>query len=538
MDYDVLIRGGLIVDGSGKPAYHGDVALRDGKIAYAGPSGKIAGQDNARVIPAEGLVVCPGLIDAHCHTDMYAKDCPDAEGKIMQGVTTDVCGLCGDSPAPIGRENLEEYVKRKEYRLPDASPIRPCSFAEYRDRMNRSGNTTNMALFVGNANLRVCGVGYENRAASPGELDRMKGMLRESMEAGAYGLSTGLTYVPSMFASREELTALSRVIAPFGGIYNSHMRDEADRVRESIQEVIAIARDSGCRGHISHLKASGAANHGKSEMCLELIHRAVDQGVDITFDVYPYTAGSCGLRTLLPPEILELGLEDDYEAMKNPQILGRIRGRLGEADWDNMLKNFGSGNIVVSAADKNTRYEGKSIREIGESLGVDDAEAVIKVLGDTGANAGIVYHALCEEDLRRFMNDPLGTIGTDAFARSYTGPTAAGKPHPRNYGGFARMIRKYLLDERLLPLEAGIRKMTSLPAEHFGIAGRGLLKSGYEADVMIFDPEKIRETGTFERPAVQPEGIVWVFISGEAAVERGVFRPVRRGRVLGSPVFR
>lgn len=537
MKYDVMIRGGLIVDGSGEPGYQGDIAIRDGKIAYAGVSGPVDEADCAQVIPAEGLVVCPGLIDAHCHTDMYAEDCPDAEGKIMQGVTTDVCGLCGDSPAPIGEGNLEEYIRRKEYRLADALPIRPRSFAQYRERMNRRGNATNMALFVGNANLRVHGVGYENRAAHPGEMDRMKGLLRESMEAGAYGLSTGLTYVPSMFASREELAALSRVIAPYGGIYNSHMRDEGDKVLESIAEVIWIARESGCRGHVSHLKASGAANHGRSRQCLELIHQAADQGVDITFDVYPYTAGSCGLRTLLPPDILELGLEDDYQAMKNPRILNRIRSRIAEGDWDNMLRSFGSGNIVVSAAGGHAEYEGKSIKEIGEALGTDAAEAVIKVLGDTGANAGIVYHALCEEDLRRFMKDPLCTIGTDAFARSYTGPTAAGKPHPRNYGGFPRMIRKYLLDEKLMSLEEGIRKMTALPAAHFGIAGRGLLKSGYEADVMIFDPEKIRETGTFERPAVQPEGIAWVLVSGEAAVERGRFRPVRRGRVLGSPVF-
>lgn len=537
MKYDVMIRGGLIVDGSGEPGYKGDIAVRGGKIACVCAPGAVDEADCARVIPAEGLVVCPGIIDAHCHTDMYAEDCPDAEGKIMQGVTTDVCGLCGDSPAPIGEGNLEAYIRHKEYRLPGAPPIRPRSFAEYRERMNRMGNTTNMALFVGNANLRVDGVGYENRAAAPGEMDRMKGLLRESMEAGAYGLSTGLTYVPSMFASRTELTELCRAMAPFGGIYNSHMRDESDRVLESIGEVIEIARDSGCRGHVSHLKASGAANHGRSAQCLELIHRAADQGVDITFDVYPYTAGSCGLRTLLPPEILELGLEDDYQAMKNPQILSRIRGRLAEGGWDNMLKNFGADNIVVSAAGGNARYEGRSIREIGEVLGVDVAEAVIKVLGDTGANAGIIYHALCEEDLRRFMRDELCTIGTDAFARQYDGPTAAGKPHPRNYGGFPRMIRRYLLDEGLMPLEEGIRKMTALPAKHFGIAGRGLLKSGYEADVMVFDPEKIRETGTFDRPAVQPEGILWVLISGEAAVEQGAFRPVRRGRVLGSPVF-
>lgn len=525
----VLIKGGTLVDGLGNPPVEGDLRIRGGKIAELGPG--LSPAPGERLVEARGLVVAPGFIDVHCHTDMYAVDCPGACGKIMQGVTTDVCGLCGDSPAPIGTGHLEEFRLRREYQLPGGKPLSACSFSGYREERNRVGNTTNMALFVGNCNLRVHAVGYENRPATGGELDVMKGLLRESMEAGAFGLSTGLTYVPSMFASAEELTELGRVIARYGGIYNSHMRNEGDRVLESIDEVIAIAEKSGCIGHISHLKVSGLANHGKSEACLERIHRAQDRGVPVTFDVYPYTAGSCGLRTLLPPELLERGIgargKDDGSG-----VLSHLRRRLREADWDNLLLSCGGDRIVISSAAGRTDYEGRSLREIGAHLQVDEAEALLRILKDTEGQGTIIYHALHENDLRTFIQDPLCTIGTDAFARNYEGPTAAGRPHPRNYGAFPRFVREYLLNERLMPLEKGIQKITSLAAEQFHIRDRGRLVSGAAADVTVFDPVKIRETGDFLNPAMPPEGISYVWMGGRLAVEQGAFSDIRGGRVL------
>lgn len=529
MRYDVLILGGTVIDGTGSPTMAADVGITGGKIAAVGD---LTGRHGGEIIHADGLVVCPGFIDAHCHTDMFAADCPDAVGKIMQGVTTDICGLCGDSPAPIGQGNLMEYVRRKEYKLPQAEDPVPCTFSDYKTRMNRLGNTTNMALFVGSANLRIHAAGYENRPVTAREMDEMRGMLRESMESGAFGLSTGLTYVPGMFASREELTELCKAMSPLGGIYNSHMRNEGDAVFNSIREVIAIAEHSGCPGHISHLKISGAKNHGKSEQCLELIHRASEQGINITFDVYPYTAGSCGLRTLLPPGILELGLEQDYHAMMAQDVYRETAKRLKEDDWDNLLKNCGADHIIISSAGGHSEYEGKSIRQIAGELMVEEAEAIIKVLGDTKAQAGVIYHALCESDLRTFLKDPLCTLGTDGFARNYTGPTAEGKPHPRNYGAFPGMIRKYLLDEKLMPPEKGIEQITSRPADHFGIIGRGRLLEGHEADITIFDPHTIRETGTFREPAKKPEGIRWVLLSGKPVVADGSFRLLRRGKII------
>lgn len=524
----VLIQGGTVIDGTDHGAVRADVRIADGRIAEIGPG--LPPMEGELVLPAEGLAVCPGFIDAHCHTDMYARDVPDACGKVMQGVTTDICGLCGDSPAPIGAGNLDKFRSRREYQLPGGEELRDISFAEYACRIDQQGNSTNMALFVGNSNLRIHAVGYENRPVTRAELDVMKGMLAESVEAGAFGLSTGLTYYPSQCASQAELIELCRAMAPLGGIYNSHMRNESDHVLEAIREVIEIARASGCRGHISHLKVSGQKNHGKAEQCLELIHAAQDQGVDISFDVYPYTAGSCGLRTLLPPELLEKGF--NRSSLLAADTLTRCRERLSDGDWDNLLLSCGAENIVVAAGPK--ELEGKTIASVVRQSGLDTAEALCRLLCRTRGQGSIVYHALGEGDLLTFMRDPLCSIGTDAFARNYTGPTAAGKPHPRNYGAFPRWLRHYVLEQKLFSLEEGVRKVTAVPAEQFGLSGFGTLQVGKRADLTVFDPKTIRENGDFMHPNRPPDGVRYVVIRGRLAVEGGVFQPIHAGCVVSS----
>lgn len=529
MIFDVLLKQGTIIDGTGAAARRADLGICGDKIVQIGD---LSGGEAKLSLDVSDCIVCPGLIDAHCHTDMYAAQAPDAEGKIMQGVTTDICGLCGDSPAPVGNGHLEAYRAGQSYRLPGAPKIQPIHFSAYAEQMEKIGNSTNMVLFVGNTNLRVHAMGYENREANRKELDSMKGMLGEAMEEGARGLSTGLTYVPSGLASTKELIELCKVIAPHGGIYNTHMRNEGDGVLSAIRETISIVKESGCSGHISHLKVSGKRNHGLSGKCLELIHQANDEGVSLTFDVYSYTAGSCGLKSLLPPEVLALGAERDLAKMKEPYAYDLIQRRLLERNWDNMLLTYGGGCITVSSAGNDKRYEGKTIKEIAEGLGIEEIDAVLQVLGETSGGASMIYHALSESDLITFMKDPLCMIGTDAFARKYTGPTSAGKPHPRNYGGFPNMIRRYLLDKKVLTLEGGIRRMTALPAERFSVLNRGCLMPGYIADLLVFDPKTIRETGTYAEPVHPPEGIRWVFLNGKPAVAAGVFRDLRLGRVL------
>ena len=530
MNTSILIKDGTIIDGSGSPAFHGDIRCRDGKIVEI--SAGLRPLDEM-VIQAKGLVVAPGFIDAHCHTDMYAAYCPNARGKIMQGVTTDICGLCGDSPAPVGSGNLKAFQENREYQLPDFPSLDVCSFSDYKSHLNSLGNATNMALFVGNSNLRIHAVGYENRPPHYSELNEMKGLLRESMEAGAYGLSTGLTYAPSMFASTNELLELSRVIAPFNGMFNAHMRSEGHHVLQAIEEVIHITEHSGCRGHISHLKVSGIANHGRAQECLELIHRANERGIPITFDVHPYTAGSFGLKTLLPPDVLAIGIKEGYDKLNNPVTFDVLCKRLKDNDWDNTILNCGPENIIISALpDGPHEYEGKTLLEISSLLRMDIPEALIWLLASSGGQGSIVFFAISEDDLVQFISDPFCTIGTDSFARDYEGPTAAGKPHPRNYGAFPRYIRRFILQKKLFSLESGIRKMTGLTAKHFQIPNRGLLKPGYEADITIFDASEIDECGTFADPVKYPKGIRYVIISGKVVAINQEFLGIRAGRII------
>ena len=522
----LLIRRGIVVDGSGSPGRQADIRVENDRITQIQPN--LLPQAGERIIPADGLIVSPGWIDAHCHSDIYAQDVPGACGKVMQGVTSDVCGLCGDSPAPVGSGHLVEFRKRREYQLPGSKELEVTSFSDYVEQINKIGNATNMALFVGNSNLWIHAVGYYNRRATTRELDIMGHMLSESMEAGAFGLSTGLTYFPSQCASQEELIALCRRIAPYRGIYNSHMRNEGDHIFQAIQEVITIAARSGCRGHISHLKLSGMRNHGKAEACIDLIHQARRQGIDITFDVYPYTAGSCGLRALLPPEILEGGFDSTYLLAQD--TLHRCRLRLQDSDWDNILKTCGAERVVVVSGFQ--EIEGKSIAELAAQWQTDEAEAISRILSRTGGQGSIVYHALCEADLQTFLRDPLCSIGTDAFARNYTGPTAQGRPHPRNYGALPRWIGRYVREKKLFSLEDAIRKATSVPAEQFGLSHRGRLRVGDAADITIFDFNTIGECGTFMHPNCPPAGIHYVIVGGICTVDVGRYQDVRAGQVL------
>lgn len=535
--FDIIMENGTLVDGTGAPARRADIGIGGDKIAAVTSPGALAGASAARRIDAAGKIVCPGFIDAHCHTDAYAEHWPDAEGKIMQGVTTDVCGLCGTGPAPIGTGHLEEYSARNRNFLPDGKEreIEAISFGRYLEDLRARGNSTNMALFTGNGNLRIHAAGYADRPADSAAMEAMKDMLRRSMDEGAFGLSTGLTYVPSRFAPTEELIELCRVMRPYGGIYNSHMRDESDRVAESVAEVIGIAEKSGCRGHVSHLKAMGLKNHGRAGECLELIERANGRGVPVAFDVYPYTAGSTALKTLLPDRILA-ETDGGFAALrgKKSEISRYLEGHrtAGDDDRENIVLLCGSDKVVVSAARGLAAYEGKSLMQIAEELRGDPCDALIAVLEETDGQADMIYHSMSEEDVRTFMKSRYCMIGTDAYARHYEGPTASGKPHPRNYGGFPRYLRRYVLDGGLLSPEEGIHRITGLPAETFALKKRGILKEGYYADITIFDPANVADTATWEKPAQKPLGIEYVLIGGRPAVDRGEAAHIRAGKGL------
>lgn len=529
MNYDTIISGGLLLDGISSRYIRADIGIIGEKIAAIGD---LSNANTKQNINAHGLYVCPGFIDSHCHTDVYASDFGDVMGKLMQGVTTDICGLCGISASPVGKGWIEEYRNRYEYKITNGTPIiNPLSFAEYARHINSQGNSTNMAMFVGNSNLRINAAGYANKTTAT-QLSVMKDMLSKSMKEGAFGLSTGLTYVPSQFSDINELIELSKIVGSYGGIYNSHMRNESNKVTDSIREVIKISLQSGCDGHISHLKISGKHNHSKALECLELIHEANSQDIKITFDVYPYTAGSCGLRTLLPPIVLENIDINNSHILLSKTTKKRIETLLTLDDWDNLILSCGYENIFINSANGDKKYEGKSISQISLENGIDELDSVLMILAESQAQATIIYNSLSENDLRTFLKDPLCMIGTDAFARNYEGPTSTGKPHPRNYGSFPKYIRKYLIEEKLLSLPEGIRKITSLPARTFGLYNRGILREGYIADITVFNPKTICETGNYINPNSKPMGIEWVLISGTSVVQQGQFSNLRRGKML------
>jgi N-acyl-D-aspartate/D-glutamate deacylase len=526
--YDLVIKNGRIIDGTGSPAYIGDIAVKGRRIVKISPH---ICETSDTMIDAEGLCVCPGFFDSHCHTDIaYATEFPGVPGKVMQGVTTDVCGLCSTSAAPVGEGHLNEFLSR-EANTP-GGVRKALSYRDFIKETEERGNSTNMAMFVGNANLRIHAVGYENKAADQYQMDEMKKLLRQSMEEGAFGLSTGLTYVPSEFASTEELIELCRVAAEYGGMYNSHMRNEGKGVFKSIEEVIEIAEKGGCRGHCSHLKIADASCHGQADKCLKLIEDANKRGDRITFDVYAYTAGSIMLSAMLPSWILSKGFGKDFSILKNPDIVAKIKEDMKKDDWENIVLQCGYENIYVGYANGLPQYKGKSISEIAEEEGISNLEAVLKVLIKSNAQATVVYYMISEEDLKTFIRSPYCLIGTDAFARDYEGITTGGNPHPRNFNGIPRFIKKYVLDEKLISLEEGIRRLTGLPAEIFRIKDRGLIKEGYVADLTIIDPEIIRDTGTYDLPARKPQGIEYVLIGGKFAVNRGEFIDIRAGRAL------
>ena len=526
--FDIVIENGKVIDGTGNPSFHTDIGICGDRITALD---NLKDASASRRIDAVGMTVCPGFVDAHCHTDAYAEYYPNAEGKVMQGITTDVCGLCGGSAAPVGEGHIDEYRSRNLDFIPEEKfrRIDPVSFDEYLRKIDLQGNATNMALFAGNGNLRTHAVGYEDRLPSSSELSEMKNLLRRCMEEGAFGLSSGLTYVPSMFASMEELLLLCEVMKPYGGIYDSHMRNESDRVVESVEEVIGIARKSGCRGHISHLKVMGKQNRGKAEKCLELIEEANKKGVAVTFDVYPYTAGSTALKTLLPGWVLSKGF-GDFSVLENERE--RILKDLESGGWDNISLSCGYEGIFVSSAGGLSEYEGKSLAGIADELGTTPYDAIVKVLRDTSGQAEMIYHSMSEEDVRMFLKSEYCVLGTDAYARHYRGPTAYGTPHPRNYGAFPRYLRRYVLESKLLGQEEGIRKITGLPSRIFGLKDRGILAPGNYADISVVNFDSVADTATWEKPAQKPKGIDWVLINGKVAVEQGTTADIRPGKGL------
>lgn len=524
-DLDLVIAGGTVYDGSGGPPVRADVGVSGGAIREIG---RIKRSRAAAVVEAEGLAVSPGFIDVHDHTDASLLVNPKAESAVRQGVTTLVSGQCGGSPFPLDDTAFEKMTEAlaKEYGLGlDWRDIRG-----FLGRLERSGMALNYSTFVGNGTVRGAVIGEGGRAASAEELEKMKALVAEAMAGGALGLSSGLEYTPSSFASTEELIELCRVAARSGGVYATHMRDEEADVVEAVAEALRIARETPIRLQISHLKVGFAVNWPKLGTIMDMLEKARAEGIDFRADRYPYTAGATALSTLFPIWAREGGSEGFLARLKDPAFEARIRAHLadqekGYGSWDKIL-------ISEVGSEKNRSLEGRNVLEAATGAGKLPYEFMRDLLLEESDRVGMVAFYGHEDNLKRILSYPFVGVGADGSALAPYGPLAKGKPHPRNYGCFPRVLGKYVREERIVPLEEMVRKITAMPAAHLGFVRRGRLKVGWAADACVFDPARIIDKATFKEPAAYPEGVEAVVVNGQIVVERGEHTGRLPGRVL------
>ncbi|HEY3282573.1 MAG TPA: D-aminoacylase [Armatimonadota bacterium] len=515
-ELELILAGGTVVDGTGAHARRADVGLRAGRIAEVG---NLTGAQAARAVPVEGLVVAPGFIDMHSHTDYCYLANPTAESKLTQGVTTEIGGNCGVSGAPLlGPFGHSEEAKR----LRDLGiGARWTSLAEMGETLQSRGMAVNFATFVGHGNLRKAVLGYDNRAPDSEELGRMRSLAEQAMEEGALGISTGLIYPPGCYSDTEELIALAAAVAPKGGLYATHMRNEGELLLESVQEALRIGRESGAPVQISHHKACGPPSWGLVKTSLRMIDEALSEGVRVGADQYPYIATSTDLCALLPQWFHEGGSERAMERLNDPATLDRLRA---EMLTDGKLRHGASFDkilITQTHPDSNRWAEGLSLDRIAQEWGIDPLEAIFRLLRDADLDVGMCNFLMCEEDVERVMRHPRVCVGSDGVALCSEGALGRGKPHPRAYGTFPRVLGHYGRERGVLSLEEAVHKMTGLTAELLGFTDRGLLKPGLAADITVFDPETVQDRATFTDPRLPAEGIHLVIVNGQIAFESG-----------------
>jgi N-acyl-D-amino-acid deacylase len=536
MSLDILIKNGKIIDGTGNPWYHGDLGIKDGKITKI--SLKLR-EDAKRILDASKLIICPGFIDIHSHTDYILPVNRSQESTLCQGVTTIVTGMCGDgmAPIPVGKEKEFKKIVAKLDPVLQQFDYPYHTFAEYLEYNEKKRNSANLAFCVGYGNIRWAGgQGYENRDATSDEMEQMKRYLREAMEAGAFGMSTGLIYAPQIFAKTSELIELAKTVAEFKGLYFSHIRSEGKDIIDAIQEVIEIVEQSGCiGGQIAHHKIAGETFWGTSKQTLKLIEKANEKGIHITYDQYPYSRGMSDLATALPPWVREGENDLILKKIKDPEIQEKIKRDVKEEieGWENWIQNEGMKNIYISTviSEKWKDTAALNIPEITRMKGLaDDWETFFQLLIDNNLSVGITIESMSEEDIRTIMKGRYHMVGTDGFG--LPGAYTAGAFHPRCFGTYPRILGKYVRDEKILTIEDAIRKMTSFPASKLRLKDRGLIKQGMWADLVLFDPHMINDKATYENPYQLPEGIPHVLVNGIIVVKDGIKNKKAPGRVL------
>ncbi|HHW19014.1 MAG TPA: D-aminoacylase [Firmicutes bacterium] len=514
--YDLVFKNAKVLDGTGAPWFISDVAVKDGFIVRVG---RVEGEA-VKEIDAKGLYLSPGFIDAHSHSDQALVVNPTADSKVMQGVTLEVIGQCGSSAAPraMGPGSADEGSFDEVES--------PCwtDMASYMKVLETNGVSLNVAALVGHGTIRRQVMGSDRRAPDSKELELMKKLVHQAMEQGAFGLSTGLIYVPGTYATTDEVVELAKVASRYGGVYFTHIRDEADRLIEALEEAICIGFEAEVPVQVSHFKAMGQRNWGKINDAIARIEKAREHGLDITADQYPYVASSTGLASSLPSWVWAGGRREALKRLKDPserkKVLDAITGR---ENWANLV-------IASLSNEGDLGFIGQSVEQIGEILGVSPEEACLRLLERNDGIVQIVNFAMSEDDVKTVMSCPWVMAGSDS--RALNVKTAKGQPHPRSYGTFARILGRYVREQKLLRLEEAVRKMTSLPAMRLGLQDRGILREGMRADLVLFDADRIIDKATFEQPHQYAEGVLWVLVNGVPVVQEGQHTGKRPGMVL------
>jgi N-acyl-D-aspartate/D-glutamate deacylase len=520
----VALVGGTIVDGSGATAQPGDLLLADGLIVAVGDIGRI--RAGAQVHDVTGRWVAPGWIDVHSHGDDAPLLDPPDGSKVLQGITSEVVGNCGLSIAPRSRAHASALVEYTE-RIFAAPPWSGSSFADLLAHTDSAGYVTNYAPLVGHGTLRVAVSGLRAGPLDPTELSAMRDFAAEAMAAGAVGMSSGLIYPPGSFADTDELVAVAEVVAEAGGIYSSHIRAEGRGRRAAVLEAIDIGRRSGVRVEISHHKAKGTGQWGTVAESLADAQAARIEGIDVGFDAYPYAASSTALAACLPPELFALDDVSLLERLGRAEAVAELREVLARDNWDNHVHDAGGyqGILVVGTADG--RFDGRTLAEIADQRGTDGAEALVHVLREEHLRVGMVCFVMDENDVRTVLSAPSTCIGSDS-----TSATTGHLGHPRARGTFARVLGRYSRELGLFSMEEAVHRMTGLPSRRFRLDGVGLLRPGYAADVVVFDPRTVADRATYTSPDAYPVGVHEVFVSGEHVVQGGRFTGAKSGRRL------
>lgn len=520
----ILIRGGQVLDGTGAEPRKADVLVAGQRIEQVVANLRVPAD---RTLDASGLVVAPGFIDIHAHGDLVPLACPEAPARLHDGVTTEIIGNCGESPFPQSPEMLaERKTSHREFGL----EVDWATLDDYARRHDGIRCAINRGSHVGHGNVRRAVMGEADRPPTPNELEAMRREVAAALQAGAFGFSTGLIYAPGMYARREELEAICEVVARHDGLYASHIRGEGDRVEEAVEEFAAIGRATGVRLQHSHVKVAGRRNWPKADRLIQRLLELRAEGLDLACDRYPYRASATSLSALFPGWLREGGREEMLRRLADPATRQRLARELAAsrdewADWSDVVVSHAPCPGFCDA-------EGRSLKEIAAERSADPALVACELLAASRGRAGVVMFSMSEENIEKWLRLPFVAIASDSSCRAVEGPTARGKPHPRTFGTFARVLRRYVRERRVLSLAEAVRRMTSLPASRLGLADRGVLRPGAFADITVFDPDKITDRATYQNPFRYSEGVCHVLVNGAIAMEDGEPTGVRNGRFL------